>query len=71
MYKNDDPLIAHISNPPVQRYVQQYSELGDGCEIELYGKLEKETIEAVKALEISFKHFVTTDSGYVRKSISR
>ena len=70
VYKNDDALIAHINNPPVQRYVEQHAELGDGFEIEIYGKLEKETIQAVKGLGIPFKHFVTTDVGYVRESIT-
>ena len=70
VYKNDDALIAHINNPPVQRYVEQHAELGDGFEIEIYGKLETETVEAVKALGIPFKHFVTTDIGYVRESIT-
>jgi len=70
VYKNDDALIAHINNPPVQRYVEQHAELGDGFEIEIYGKLEKEAIEAVKALGVPFKHFVTTGVGYVRESIT-
>ena len=70
VYKNDDALITHINNPPVQRYVEQHAELGDGFEIEIYGKLEKETIQAVKGLGMSFKHFVTTDVGYVRESIT-
>ena len=70
VYKNDDALIAHINNPPVQRYVEQHAELGDGFEIEIYGKLGKEAIEAVKALGVPFKHFVTTDVGYVRESLT-
>ena len=70
VYKNDDALIAHINNPPVQRYVEQHAELGDGFEIEIYGKLKNETIQAVEALGVPFKHFVTTDVGYVRESIT-
>ena len=70
VYKNDEALIAHINNPPVQRYVEQHAQLGDGFEIEIYGKLEKEAIEAVKALGVPFKYFVTTGVGYVRKSIT-
>ena len=70
VYKNDNALIAHINNPPVQRYVKQHSELGDGFEIEIYGKLEKEAIEAIKALGVFFIHFVTTNVGYVRESIT-
>ena len=70
VYKNDDALIAHINNPPVQRYVEQHAKLGDGFEIEIYGKLEKEAIEAVKALEVPFRHFLTTDVGYAGESIT-
>ena len=70
VYKNDEALIAHINNPPVQRYVEQHAQLGDGFEIEIYGKLEKEAIEAVKALGVPFKYFVTTGVGYVRESIT-
>ena len=70
VYKNDEALIAHINNPPVQRYVEQHAELGDGFEIEIYGKLKNETIQAVEALGVPFKHFVTTDVGYVRASIT-
>jgi quinol monooxygenase YgiN len=70
VYKNDGALIAHINNPPVQRYVERHAELGDGFKIEIYGKLGKEAIEAVKALGVPFKHFVTTDVGYVRESIT-
>ena len=70
VYKNDDALIAHINNPPVQRYVEQHAELGDDFEIEIYGKLGKEAIEAVKSVGVPFKHFVTTDVGYVRELIT-
>ena len=70
VYKNDEALIAHINNPPVQGYVEQHAELGDGFEIEIYGELGEEAIEAVKALGVPFKHFVTTDVGYVRQSMT-
>ena len=70
VYKNDDALIAHINNPPVQRYVEQHAELGDGFEIEIFGKLKNETIQAVEVLGVPFKHFVTTSVGYVRASIT-
>ena len=70
VYKNDAALIAHINNHPVQGYVEQHAELGDGFEIDIYGELGEEAIEAVKALGVPFKHFVTTDVGYVRQSIT-
>jgi quinol monooxygenase YgiN len=70
VYKNDAALITHINNPPVQGYVEQHAELGDGFEIEIYGELGEEAIEAVKALGVPFKHFVTTDVGYVRQSMT-
>ncbi len=50
--------------------MEQHAELGDGFEIEIYGKLKKETIQAVDALGVPFKYFVTTDVGYVRESIT-
>ena len=64
------PMRPRWHNPPVQRYVEQHAELGDGFEIEIYGELKKETIQAVDALGVPFKHFVTTDVGYVRESIT-
>ena len=66
VYIDSDALIAHINNPPVQAYVEKHDELADTFEIEVYGNLSEDAISAVKALEVPFKHFKSTDVGYVR-----
>ena len=67
VYTDSDALIAHINNPPVQAYVEKHDELADTFEIEVYGNLSEDAIEAVKALEVPFKHFKSTAVGYVRE----
>ena len=67
VYADSNALIAHINNPPVQAYVEKHDELADTFEIEVYGNLSEDAISAVKALEVPFKHFKSTDVGYVRE----
>lgn len=67
VYTGSEALIAHINNPPVQAYVEKHDELADTFEIEVYGNLSEDAISAVKALEVPFKHFKSTDVGYVRE----
>ena len=67
VYTDSEALIAHINNPPVQAYVEKHDELADTFEIEVYGNLSEDAISAVKALEVPFKHFKSTDVGYVRE----
>ena len=67
VYTDSEALIAHINNPPVQAYVEKHDELADTFEIEVYGNLSEDAITAVKALEVPFKHFKSTDVGYVRE----
>lgn len=67
VYTDSDALIAHINNPPVQAYVEKHDELADTFEIEVYGNLSEDATSAVKALEVPFKHFKSTDVGYVRE----
>ena len=67
VYTDSDALIAHINNPPVQAYVEKHDELADTFEIEVYGNLSEDAISAVEALEVPFKHFKSTDVGYVRE----
>ena len=39
-------LLFHLTNPPLQKFVQQHSEeFGDGFSIEIYGTLDAETKE--------------------------
>ena len=37
VYANDEAFTAHVSNPPVQEYLQEHAHLGDGFSIEVYG----------------------------------
>ena len=67
VYTDSDALIAHINNPPVQAYVEKHDELADTFAIEVYGNLSEDAISAVEALEVPFKHFKSTDVGYVRE----
>jgi len=67
VYIDSDALIAHINNPPVQAYVEKHDELADTFEIEVYGNLSEAAVAAVKALEVPFKHFKSTDVGYFRE----
>ena len=67
VYTDSEALIAHINNPPVQAYVEKHDELANTFEIEVYGNLSEDAIAAVKALEGPFKHFKSTDVGYVRE----
>ena len=67
VYTDSEALIAHINNPPVQAYVEKHDELADTFEIEVYGNLSEDAISAVEALEVPFKHFKSTDVGYVRE----
>ena len=42
VYANDEAFRAHVSNPPVQEYLQKHAELGDGFSIEVYGTVSDE-----------------------------
>ena len=72
VYQNDDALIAHINNPPVQDYLGKHLFLADSFEIEIYGNLANETIDYITetwdSANIPFKHFKTTSVGYIRES---
>ena len=50
VYANDESFAAHVSNPPVQEYLQKHAELGDGFSIEVYGSVG----DACKKLMESF-----------------
>ena len=67
VYQNSEALIKHINNPPVQEYVQRHGQLATKFEIEVYGNLSSDAVDAVSALGVPFKHFKTTRVGYVRE----
>ena len=50
VYANDEAFASHVSNPPVQEYLQKHAELGDGFSIEVYGTVG----DACKKLMESF-----------------
>ena len=45
LYRDDNSLIKHLNNPPVQDYVQKHLELAESIEVEIYGTLDDKTIE--------------------------
>lgn len=67
VYLNSEALIAHINNPPVQAYVEKHAELAKTFEIEVYGNLSDDAIDAVEGLGVPFKHFRTTAVGFIRE----
>ena len=67
VYLNSEALIAHINNPPVQAYVEKHSELAETFEIEVYGDLSDDAIDAVEGLGVPFKHFRTSAVGFIRE----
>ena len=67
VYTDSEALIAHINNPPVQAYVEKHAELADTFEIEVYGNLSDDAIDAVEGLGVPFKHFRTTSVGFIRE----
>ena len=59
-------IFASLTNPPLQKFVQQHSEeYGDGFSIEIYGTLDAETKEKFSATGFPIKYF-DTRLGYSR-----
>ena len=73
LYRDDNSLIKHLNNPPVQDYVQKHLELAESIEVEIYGTLDDKTIEYLTLVwgeaGIPFKYLKSTRVGYVRDSI--
>ena len=62
-------LLAHLPNPPLQTFIGQHLEMGDGFSVEIYGTLAPETKEAFSgaAKEIGFEvKYFETKLGYTR-----
>ena len=66
VYRNSEAMLHHLSNAPVQAYVEKHKRIADRFEIEVYGNITDETIKAIEALNVPFKHFKTTKVGYFR-----
>ena len=69
VYRNSEAMIHHLNNPPVQDYVEKHKQIADRFEIEVYGNITEKTIKAIKDTNIPFRHFKTTEVGYIRKNI--
>ena len=73
LYKDDESLINHLNNPPVQDYVAKHLELAESLEVEIYGTLDDKTVEYLTVAwgeaGIPFKYFKSTRVGYIRDSI--
>ena len=65
VYANDAAFAAHVSNPPVQDYLQQHAELGDGFSIEVYGTVGDECRALMESFGLPLKIFASK-LGYSR-----
>ena len=65
VYANDEAFRAHVSNPPVQEYLQQHAELGDGFSVEVYGTVGDECRKLMESFGLPLKIF-RTKLGYSR-----
>ena len=65
VYANDEAFSAHVSNPPVQEYLQKHTELGDGFSIEVYGTVGDDCRQLMESFGLPLKIF-ETKLGYSR-----
>ena len=65
VYANDAAFAAHVSNPPVQEYLEKHAELGDGFSIEVYGTVGEECRLLMESFGLPLKIF-GTKLGYSR-----
>ena len=65
VYANDDAFKEHVSNAPVQKYLQKHAELGDGFSIEVYGTVGDECRRLMESFDLPLKIF-NTKLGYSR-----
>lgn len=65
VYANDAAFAAHVSNPPVQEYLQKHAELGDGFSFEVYGTVGDECKALMESFGLPLKIFKTM-LGYSR-----
>ena len=57
VYANDAAFAAHVSNPPVQEYLQKHAELGDGFSVEVYGTVGAECRSLMESFGLPLKIF--------------
>ena len=65
VYANDEAFSAHVSNPPVQEYLQKHAELGNGFSFEVYGTVGDDYRQLVESCGLPLKIF-ETNLGYRR-----
>ena len=65
VYANDEAFAAHVSNPPVQDYLQQHAQLGDGFSIEVYGTVGDACRKLMESFELPLKIY-QSKLGYSR-----
>ena len=65
VYANDEAFSAHVSNLPVQEYLQKHGELGDGFRVEVYGTVGDDCRQLMESFGLPLKIF-ETKLGYSR-----
>ena len=65
VYANDDAFTDHVSNPPVQEYLQKHAELGDGFRIEVYGTVGDDCKKLMESFGLPLKIYASK-LGYSR-----
>ena len=65
VYANDEAFSSHVSNLPVQEYLQKHAELGDGFSVEVYGTVGDECRKLMESFGLPLKLF-STKLGYRR-----
>ena len=65
VYANDEAFAVHVSNPPVQEYLQKHAELGDGFSIEVYGTVGDDCRKLMKSFGLPLKIY-ESKLGYSR-----
>ena len=65
LYANDAAFAAHVSNPPVQEYLQKHAELGDDFRVEVYGTVGDECRTLMQSFGLPLKIF-ESQLGYSR-----
>ena len=58
-FKNDGALLAHLANPAVGVFLEDYAEQGTDFPVEFYGTVGDEVIEAINEKSFLYKIFKT------------
>ena len=55
VYADDEAFAMHVSNPPIQKYLQKHAELGDGFSIEVYGTVGDDCRKLMESFGLPLK----------------